>query len=47
MALLCGFICVHVLLAILVPKTIVAMVTGGPLETVPDTDAPAQPVSAH
>lgn len=30
MALICGFIVVHVSLALLVPKTLVAMVTGGP-----------------
>jgi len=48
MALLCGFICVHVLLAILVPKTIVAMVTGGPPEADADADASvAHPISAH
>jgi len=32
MALICGFIIVHVLLAVLVPRTIAAMVTGGPAE---------------
>ncbi|MDR3494531.1 MAG: cytochrome b/b6 domain-containing protein [Ancalomicrobiaceae bacterium] len=30
MALLCGFVVVHVALALLVPKTLVAMLTGGP-----------------
>lgn len=30
MALICGFMVVHVTLALLVPKTLVAMVTGGP-----------------
>jgi len=40
MALLCGFICVHVALAILVPKTIVAMVTGGPRDEPVTTDGP-------
>ncbi|MGA0532772.1 cytochrome b/b6 domain-containing protein [Hansschlegelia sp. KR7-227] len=30
MALICGFVLVHVSLALLVPKTLVAMVTGGP-----------------
>jgi hypothetical protein len=42
MACIFGFLCVHVALAVLVPKTIVAMVTGGPsLE--PQEDPPAQP----
>jgi thiosulfate reductase cytochrome b subunit len=36
MALIVGFLIVHVALALLVPKTIVAMVTGGPPE--PETD---------
>lgn len=40
MALLCGFIVVHVTLALLVPKTLVAMVTGGP-EVEPETKAHA------
>ena len=31
MAAICGFLCVHVTLALLVPRTIVAMVAGGPL----------------
>jgi thiosulfate reductase cytochrome b subunit len=31
MALICGFLLVHVALALLVPKTIGAMVTGGPV----------------
>jgi thiosulfate reductase cytochrome b subunit len=35
-----GFLVVHVALAVLVPKTITAMVTGGPLEEQPD-QAPA------
>lgn len=30
MALICGFVVIHVSLALLVPKTLVAMVTGGP-----------------
>ena len=38
-----GFVLVHVLLAILVPKTIVAMVGGGPEI---DDDRPAEPVPA-
>ncbi len=43
MALLCGFIIVHVALALLVPKTLVAMVTGGPeIEPTPDTEAPVR-----
>src|SRR3954454_20339074 len=37
MVLICGFLLVHVALALLVPKTIGAMVTGGPV--VADTDA--------
>ncbi len=41
MAAIVGFICVHVALALLVPKTIGAMVTGGPRV---DDDAPALPV---
>jgi len=35
MALISGFVVVHVLLAILVPKTIVAMITGGPRDAEP------------
>jgi thiosulfate reductase cytochrome b subunit len=31
MALICGFLIVHVALALLVPKTIGAMITGGPV----------------
>jgi thiosulfate reductase cytochrome b subunit len=30
MALICGFLVIHVALALLVPKTIGAMITGGP-----------------
>ena len=37
MVLICGFLLVHVALALLVPKTIGAMVTGGPV--VDDADA--------
>lgn len=40
MALLCGFIIVHVTLALLVPKTLVAMVTGGP-EVEPEEESKA------
>jgi thiosulfate reductase cytochrome b subunit len=43
MALLTGFLCVHVLLAVLVPKTIVAMVTGGPDDD--GAEAALQPVT--
>lgn len=39
-----GFLVVHVALALLVPKTIVAMVTGGPLDD--DATAPSLPLSA-
>jgi hypothetical protein len=31
MVLICGFLLVHVALALLVPKTIGAMITGGPV----------------
>ena len=41
MAAIVGFLVVHVALALLVPKTIVAMVTGGP--TVPDAAEPSPP----
>jgi thiosulfate reductase cytochrome b subunit len=47
MALLCGFIIVHVALALLVPKTLVAMVTGGPVVDPDETAEASQPVSAH
>lgn len=30
MAAICGFVVIHVALALLVPKTLIAMVTGGP-----------------
>jgi thiosulfate reductase cytochrome b subunit len=41
MAAIFGFLCVHVMLALLVPKTIVAMVGGGPIvETGVVSDAP-------
>lgn len=44
MALLCGFIIVHVTLALLVPKTLVAMVTGGPeIEPEPKAETSATP----
>jgi thiosulfate reductase cytochrome b subunit len=44
MALLCGFIVVHVTLALLVPKTLVAMVTGGPeVEPEPKAEVSATP----
>lgn len=39
MAAIVGFLCVHVLLALIVPRTIVAMVTGGP--HIPDDGAAA------
>jgi thiosulfate reductase cytochrome b subunit len=41
MAAIVLFVAVHVTLALLVPHTLVAMVTGGP--TVPDAPAPAAP----
>jgi hypothetical protein len=47
MAAIVGFLVVHVALALLVPKTIGAMVTGGPLV---DDDAPSalpQPAPAE
>lgn len=43
-----GFLVVHVALAVLVPKTITAMVTGGPLDDAPDRAPPlSSPRSAH
>jgi thiosulfate reductase cytochrome b subunit len=42
MAAIVGFLVIHVALALLVPKTIVAMVDGGPPE--PDTDAETAPI---
>jgi thiosulfate reductase cytochrome b subunit len=42
MALIVGFLIVHVALALLVPKTIGAMVTGGPEVDEPSTDAAAR-----
>ncbi len=48
MALISGFICVHVLLAVLVPKTIVAMVTGGPRDEAAAEDVKTSaPAAAH
>lgn len=48
MALLCGFIVVHVALALLVPKTLVAMVTGGPeIDPNDATTASDHSVTAH
>ncbi len=47
MALIVGFLVVHVALALLVPKTIGAMVTGGPVvddESADPTDAAAKPI---
>jgi len=41
-----GFLVVHVALAVLVPKTITAMVTGGPLDR-EDAAPPSTPRSAH
>jgi hypothetical protein len=46
MALISGFICVHVALALLVPKTIVAMVAGGPRDE-PETAATPLSQAAH
>ena len=43
MALIVGFLVVHVALALLVPKTIAAMVTGGPPEAAPDHNALSTP----
>jgi len=43
MVLIVGFLVVHVALALLVPKTIAAMVTGGPAETAPDQDVLSTP----
>ncbi|BAT58584.1 formate dehydrogenase-O subunit gamma [Variibacter gotjawalensis] len=43
MALIVGFLLVHVALALLVPKTIGAMVTGGP--SVPDSDQEPAPIT--
>jgi hypothetical protein len=43
MAAIVGFLVVHVALALLVPKTIVNMLTGGP----PVSDAPADKSSAE
>jgi thiosulfate reductase cytochrome b subunit len=44
MTFIFGFLCVHVALAVLVPKTIVAMVTGGPsLDGPPDLPPPPAP----
>ncbi len=47
MALISGFICVHVALALLVPKTIVAMVTGGPRDEAGDDTSHSQQSTAH
>jgi thiosulfate reductase cytochrome b subunit len=47
MVLISGFICVHVLLAILVPKTIVAMVTGGPRDEVAGHVEAPTPAAVH
>jgi thiosulfate reductase cytochrome b subunit len=48
MAAIVGFLVVHVLLALIVPKTIGAMITGGP-QVDPDSKAPviAKPTTAH
>lgn len=45
MAAICGFLVVHVGLALLVPKTLVAMLTGGP-EEAPAPIAPSLPRSS-
>jgi hypothetical protein len=39
MAAIVGFLIVHVALALIVPKTIGAMVTGGPRVSEPDTES--------
>ena len=41
MAAICGFVVIHVSLALLVPKTLVAMITGGP--RVPSAEPPVSP----
>jgi thiosulfate reductase cytochrome b subunit len=41
MSAICGFIVIHVSLALLVPKTLVAMITGGP--RVPSAEPPVSP----
>jgi thiosulfate reductase cytochrome b subunit len=38
MALICGFLFIHIALALLVPKTIGAMITGGPVVNDAETD---------
>ena len=37
MSLICLFLLVHVALALIVPKTLVAIITGGPREPVSET----------
>lgn len=46
MAAICGFMVVHVALALLVPKTLVAMVTGGPIVAKPGQPHPKAVLAA-
>lgn len=46
MAAIVGFLLVHVVLALIVPKTLIAMLTGGPTVS-QETDEVTEPVSSH